>query len=77
MEIRVEFFAYLANYSPNGEKRATLSVEEGITLKDLWDRLGIPHNVEKICLVNGNYYSEEKTLQQGDVVNIYPMVDGG
>jgi molybdopterin converting factor small subunit len=77
MEIRVEFFAYLANYSPDGEKKVTLSVDEGITLKDLWDRLRIPFNVEKICLVNGSYYSEEKTLQQGDVVSIYPMVDGG
>jgi molybdopterin converting factor small subunit len=77
MEIRVEFFAYLVNYSPSGKKKATLSVDEGITLRDLWDRLRIPCNVEKICLVNGNYYPEEKTLQQGDVVGIYPMVDGG
>jgi sulfur carrier protein ThiS len=77
MEIEVEFFAHLADYSPNGEKKVTLSLEEGATLKDLWARLRIPPKVEKICFVNGTYYSEEKILELGDVVSIYPMVDGG
>jgi molybdopterin converting factor small subunit len=77
IEIEVDFFAYLVNYSPTGEKRATLFLEEGATLKELLDRLGIPEKLEMICLVNRTYYSKEKTLQQGDVVSIFPMIDGG
>lgn len=77
MEIEVEFFTYLADYSPTGEKKVTLSLAEGTTLKDLWTKLGIPHKVEKICLVNGIYIPEERPLKQGDVVSLYPMVDGG
>lgn len=77
MEIKVEFFAFLADYSPRGEKKVTLSVDEDTTLKDLLARLRIPLNLEKICLVNGAYHSEEKKLQEGDMVSIYPMVEGG
>ena len=73
----MEFFAYLADYSPTGEKKVTLSLDEGSTLKDLQAKLSIPPKVEKICLVNGTYISEERPLQRGDVVSLYPMVDGG
>lgn len=77
MEIEVEFFAFLKAYSQKGERRITLSVEEGATLEDLWAKLNIPEKVERICLVNGTYYPEGKALQQGDVVSILPMVEGG
>ncbi len=77
MEIEVEFFAFLKAYSPKGERRVTLLLEEGGTLEDLWAKLNIPEKIEKICLVNGAYYSEGKALHQGDVVSILPMVDGG
>lgn len=77
MEIEVEFFAYLTGYSPTGEKRVALLLKDGSTLRDLLERLGIFPKVEKICLINGAYHSEEKVLHQGDVVSLYPMIDGG
>lgn len=42
MEIEVEFFTYLADYSPMGEKKIKLLIEDGATLKDLCERLDIP-----------------------------------
>jgi molybdopterin converting factor small subunit len=77
MEIEVEFFAYLVDYSPTGGRRVTLSLEEGTTLNELWAKLRIPPKTEKIWLVNGVYCFEEKRLHQGDAVSIYPMLDGG
>ena len=77
IEIEVEFLAYLADYSPTGEKRVTLFLEEGATLKELFAKLRIPEKLEMICLVNRTYYAKEKTLRQGDVVSIFPMIDGG
>ncbi len=77
MEIEVEFYAYLIDYSPTGEKKATLSLDDGATMKDLWEKLRVPEKIEKICLVNGIYQSERKVLQEGDVVSFYPMLDGG
>jgi hypothetical protein len=77
MEIEILLFSYLLDYSPTGEKRAAVSLEEGATLKDLWAKLKIPPKIEKICLVNGAYHGEEKVLHQGDVVSLYPMIDGG
>lgn len=77
MEVEVEFFAFLKAYSPKGEGRITLPLEEGATLEDLWAKLNILEKVERICLVNGAYYPEGKALQQGDVVTLLPMIDGG
>jgi sulfur carrier protein ThiS len=77
IKIEVEFFAFLRRYSPKGERMAYLLVEEGATLVDLLAKLNIPEKVEVLCLVNGSYYPKEKALQQGDVVSILPMVDGG
>ena len=54
-----------------------LTMEEGATLKELLARLGIPEKLEMICLVNRTHYAKERTLQQGDVVSIFPMIDGG
>jgi molybdopterin converting factor small subunit len=77
MEIEVEFFAYLNQYSPTGEKRVSILLKEGATLGNLIDRLNLPPRVEKICLINGTYCSEERVLQEGDLVSLFPMIDGG
>lgn len=77
MEIEVEFFAYLTGYSPTGEKRVALLLKEGSTLRDLFETLEIPPQAERICLVNGAYQAEETILHQGDVISLYPMIDGG
>lgn len=77
MEIEVHFFAFLDVYSPTGERRVNVVVEEGATIEDLWAKLGIPEKVEKICLVNGTYCLEGKTLREGDSVTVLPMIDGG
>jgi molybdopterin synthase sulfur carrier subunit len=77
MEIELELFAYLTDYSPTGEKKVKLSIEDGATLEDLCRRLGMPPQLEKICFTNGNYQPMDKKLQDGDVVSFYPMLDGG
>jgi molybdopterin converting factor small subunit len=77
MEITIEFFAYLTNYSPTGEERVTLLLKNGTTLKDLLEKLRIPSKLEKICLINGVYSLEDKILKEGDTISFYPMVDGG
>lgn len=77
MKIEVEFFGSLEAYSPTGEKKITLAVEEGATVEDLWAELNIPEKVEKVCLLNGTYCPEGNSLQQGDVVSLLPMIDGG
>lgn len=77
MQIEIEFYASFRAYSPSGEKKITLRLQEGATLEKLWAELGIPEKVERICLVNGTYCSQLKVLKEGDVVSLLPMIDGG
>jgi len=77
MEILVEFFAYLIRYSPNGERRVSVFLKDGSTVRNLFETLEIPPQAERICLVNGAYHSEGTILRQGDVISLYPMIDGG
>jgi molybdopterin converting factor small subunit len=77
MEVTVEFFAYLIRHSPKGERRVDVILKEGSTLKDLFEEIKIPPQAERICLLNGAYHSEETVLHQGDVISLYPMIDGG
>jgi hypothetical protein len=77
MEIRIECFGYLANYSPTGEKGVVLALRDGAMLRDLLEKLDIPPEIERICLINGGYFDETKVLRQGDLVSLYPMLDGG
>jgi sulfur carrier protein ThiS len=77
MEIVIEFSSYLKKYSLTGEQRVNLLVETGITVKDLWDKIGFPSNIETITIVNGAYYPDRKRLKHGDIVKIYPALTGG
>jgi molybdopterin converting factor small subunit len=77
MKVTIEFFAYLIDYSPTGEKKVTLLLNQDSTLKDLIEKLKIPPHLEKICFINGAYFLEDKILKEGDTISFYPMVDGG
>jgi len=77
MKIQVELLSSLAEYSPTGGNRFMVSLDEAIPVKELLDQLKIPEKRGKICLINGCHSSEERRLQEGDVITIFPMVDGG
>jgi molybdopterin converting factor small subunit len=77
MKIEVELLSSLAEYSPTGGNRFLVSLDEAIPVKELLGRLKIPERGGRICLVNGHHPPGERRLQEGDVVSIFPMVDGG
>ena len=79
MHIKVQLFATLRDYSPDGGKNEPFDVEltDGDTLRHLLDKLRLPERVPKILLVNGVHFKEPDELHEGDSVSIFPPLAGG
>lgn len=77
MFIRVQLFAYLARFSPNGEEKFRFDLEPGATVAWLLDRLQIPAEFEKMVLVNGQRARPSTQLGEEDDVFIFPPAAGG
>jgi molybdopterin converting factor small subunit len=79
MQVKVQLFATLRDYSPDGAKNEPFIVElaEGDTLRSLLDRLQLPEKMPKILLVNGAHRKEPDELHEGDSVSIFPPLAGG
>ena len=77
MEIRLQLFSILREILPPGAKgRAVLNLEEGTTLVDLLDELGIERKV--VISVNSAHESDKlRQLHDGDKVKIFTAVSGG
>ncbi len=77
MQIRVQLFSILRDrLPPEAKGRTVLKLEEGTTLADILNELGIERKV--VISLNGAYESD-RTLQlhDGDQVKIFTAVSGG
>ena len=79
MEIEIRLFANLAQLLPPGSKnkRAKITVKDGITVDDLLKELKIPSNTTNVTMVNGIHQNKATKLNEGDVVSVIPPVTGG
>jgi len=81
MKIELRLFATLQQYLPPGTmgRKATIDVEDGLTVRALIQRLAIPPELAQMVLVNGQDVGrkQERVLQDGDTLSIFPPVAGG
>ena len=83
MRMYIEFYASLMKYLPAGKSRfrREITVEDSLILNRLIERYHIATEEAHIVLVNGQFVCgedrEHKSLQEGDVVSIWPPVAGG
>lgn len=79
MEIEIRLFANLAKLLPTGakNKRAKITVKDGITVDELLKELKIPSNTTNVIMVNGTHQGKAIALNEGDVVSVIPPVTGG
>ena len=79
MRVEVRLFATLAPYLPKDREAgsAFLDLVEGSGVGDVAAALGIPHDVSRIVLVNGEDADESRRLRAGDVVTLFPPLAGG
>lgn len=83
MKITLKLFATLSDYLPS-ERRynaITLEIDQRTTISDLVARFQLPPKLVHLVLVNGVYIEPARraarTLEDGDVLAIWPPVAGG
>jgi sulfur carrier protein ThiS len=77
MRVQIRRFAMLRQYGPPGEDPTALDVPQGTSAADLLARMGIPTGVDTVILVNGRHAVGQTPLAEGDVVTLFPPVEGG
>jgi len=79
MKVDVALFAYLSDYQPDGKggrSARPFDLEEGTTVADLIERLGLPDE-PRVVFLNGKHAAENTVFTDGDRLAIFPPVAGG
>ena len=74
MQIEIKCFATLSDFTPEAN---VLTVDDGATINDVIDFLGINVKDVKIMFINGKHESLESVLKEGDRLGLFPAVGGG
>lgn len=84
MRITFKLYAGLTDYLPADRRTSNhmgLEVEPEATIADIIAPYGLPMKLVHLVLINGVYIAPEdrstRTLQEGDVLAIWPPVAGG
>lgn len=75
IKIELKLFATISRYLPDSPD--PFFVEEGVTIQDVADQLGIPKSEVKLTFVNGRLCPPGHILKDGDRLGIFPPVGGG
>ena len=74
MQIEIKCFATLSDFTPEGN---ILAVDDGATIQQVIEALGITVKEVKIMFINGKHESLESVLKEGDRLGLFPAVGGG
>ncbi len=84
MKIIFKLYASLTQYLPaenRYDNRVQLELPEGSAVAQVIAPFGLPEKLVHLVLVNGKYIHPEQrlttTLQEGDVLAIWPPIAGG
>jgi molybdopterin converting factor small subunit len=74
MELEIKLFANLRKFNPELER---IEVDDGTTIRQLFDKAGIPASEVAIVLVNGRHAKLDQPLLDGETVAVFPPIAGG
>ncbi|MCY4149061.1 MAG: MoaD/ThiS family protein [Gammaproteobacteria bacterium] len=82
MKITVKLFSSLMEFLPPGTSGNTIELIENSppTPTDIIERLKVPKADVKTMMLNGTFLPEQernKALQDGDVLSVWPAIQGG
>ena len=78
MEIRLRRHWGLSGYSPDSHAESiALILPERSSINELLQMQGIPAGEVGMVVVNGTLSRKDRTLNDGDYVQLYPWLEGG
>jgi molybdopterin converting factor small subunit len=80
MIIKIKIFSFLRQYVPFSHRRLDgdkWDIPEGANVARALTMLNMPEKQDKIFLVNGRSADGETVLHEGDVLLVFPPINGG
>jgi molybdopterin synthase sulfur carrier subunit len=78
MKIQINLYATLALQKTNrGTEADIMEIEDGTSIGDILNRLGISRDVPKIIFLNGVHADLETIPKDGDRIAVFPPIAGG
>ncbi|MBI9087471.1 MAG: MoaD/ThiS family protein [Desulfobacterales bacterium] len=77
MMIQVKMFAEFRQYAPAGQKEFRLELKPGATAGQTVSRLGLPPDLPQVVLINGRREKPDTVLKEGDMLTLFPLMEGG
>lgn len=79
MQVTVKLYASLRRYSKaeNINDSFDMQLQNGATVNDLIEAVGIPTGEVKLAFINGRVQEPGWILQPGDQVGVFPPIGGG
>jgi len=77
MQVHVDAYANLRQYSPAGQGSFDLTLNAGATVNSVIEALNIPRAVKMVILVNGRRAAEDTRLKAADSITLFPPIEGG
>ena len=77
MQVHVETYANLRQYSPTGRGSFDLNLDAGATVSSVIGALGIPRTVKMVILINGRRAAKDTRLETKDKITLFPPIEGG
>ncbi len=79
MNIELKLFFDFKNFLPSesGKNTTIINLENGTTVQKLIEILNLPPEIPKNILLNGIKADNERKLQEGDSVAVFPPMAGG
>ena len=77
MQVHVDAYANLRQYSPAGGGSFDLTLDSDATVRSIIEVLHIPRTVKMVILVNGRRAAEDTRLNAADKITLFPPIEGG
>ncbi len=77
MRITIEMHGPLQRFNKNGQLRAELDVEDGLTVRDVLMKLGMDMNEPWNAGLDGALAGPSDKLSDGSQLVVFPPIEGG
>ncbi len=77
MKVTVQFFGDLVRHLRNGEEKLELEVEEGTTVGQILQELGLEEGEVFATYIDDQFVNRNWKLEEGGRVLIFPPIAGG